>query len=182
MAIVRITKNRIMKAIKNEPALRPGSWIDIMKVYEKSGNVQVGGWEFMNKVNAKDKECSVCAVGAIMRDILDPTSTARKLDSAAAQATSGSAIHFDSYENDLSRSAIIKRAKEDVFKGRYMNALSVLFEGLGELKGGWESLTPRDIAGLRRSAIAFVKKNFPHSVEIDIDGAKAAKDVKVVRK
>ncbi len=61
-------------------------------------------------------------------------------------------------------------------KKRYMVAISHLFESL--------SYSNRHMSKKRvvDTVIDFIKKHFPPSIVVDIDGAKPAKDIEVVRR
>jgi hypothetical protein len=176
---VEITKKRIIKAIETEPALVPGLWV----TYEGAAPANVG-----NTAN-----CSVCAVGAVMRSCMEPTQSANFIDSAASAAIevednleAADTAELRSVQSfSETRKQIYARAKKQAENKLYMHSLSYVFEGLTDLKGREEFRARRFISkaamrSVRRSLVSFVKKNFPNKVVIDIDGAKPAKDVKVV--
>ncbi len=191
MAIVEVTRSRILKAIKTEPikTLRPGQWVGYPRGFS---------W---NKTVA-EKSCSVCAVGAVMRNVLDPSQSYEWIDNAARQATDIGGLILAPHYNDLKykvnpsgvgfiRKVLTKRQMVTQLKKsalKYLNekncmaVLSYLFEGLCGIasKGHYDKLTNTQLANIRRSVYSFVKNNFPHKVKIDIDGAKPAKDITVV--
>jgi hypothetical protein len=161
MTIVSITRSEIVKAIKKEPlkTLKAGHWV-------------------LGKENSrvKNKTCSVCAVGAVMRNaLLAPNQVARAIDDAAWAATQDCEV-ADADPMDL------------IAEKSWMAALSCFFENLSSEieedsdEGYAHVLTEKETKRLRDETVTFVKKNFPKKIEIDIDGAKPAKDVKVVTK
>lgn len=168
MTIVKISKAKIIEAIEKEPITRlePGTWIDNEQGYT------VGS-------SKKEKNCSVCAVGAVMRNAcLNPKQDAYRVEAAASAAVGNI--------NCTSNSSLALSHKN------YMAALSAEFEsGAGDLMmpgsasknhRDWQEVSTKEKRELKKQVISFVKKNFPKFVEIDINGAKPAKDVKVVSK
>lgn len=161
MTIVSISRKKICDAIEKEPTttLAGGQWIDTRS----------------DKDKVKTKACSVCAVGAVMRNaLLDRNQDAEAVHDASVAATEGAnPISFNPYD----------QAKV----GYYMSSLSSFFEArysgraIYDLKVGTKKHR-KEIKALKKDCIDFVKANFPAKIEIDIDGAKPAKDVKVVSK
>lgn len=171
MTIISVSRNKIIEAIRHEPveSLKGGAWVD-----ERRGS------------KVKDKNCSVCAVGAVMRKVLDPKQSVVKIRKAAMEALGNGEPTGDHYS--------------EIEEGRYMAALSCFFEEsfeenmrkmTEELQEHFNDTYLRDpvdhfrkmynkaVNQTRKDTIDFVKTNFPKEIKIDIDGAKPAKDVKV---
>jgi hypothetical protein len=180
MTIVQISKKRLIKALENEPLrnLNPGAWVD--ETLSPSGDI-------------KAKDCPVCAVGAVMRDVLSPATPLYEIDNAANAATEAWGVTMpvdrDKYDYatnkyvrvKVSNKMVLTEAAKDI-KNSPMAALSQAFEGLCELaiERGANGLSRQQIARIRKALVGWVKKNYPNQVLIDINGASAAKDVKVV--
>lgn len=195
MAKVNVTKARIARAIAKEPVLTPGAWASMVKDAKARldpDDLYTGFDETMlKKLKTKSKDCAVCAVGAVMRDILDPSQNACAIENASEQAVTGPSGYLHEFDiapviyTKEDRKGLYKNAKETVAAGAPMAALSMLFEGLSSYyrqQRNSRELTTRDLAQIRRSVVAFVQTNFPYKVTIDIDGARPAKDVKKVKK
>lgn len=189
MTVVSVTKNRIIKAIMNEPVrnLRPGMWF------------MLDGRESL----AESKNCVVCAIGACFRSILDPNQDVsnfqRAIDASLrtgnwkkAGVEPGQLLYRSDFTWDWGctddRKEIMKNAKELADCERYISSISYLFESLCQSYVNRNSHIPStdeipnsQMSNIRRSVAAFVRKNFPNRIQIDIDGAKPAKDVKVVK-
>lgn len=165
MTIVRISKQRIIEAISSEPLrnLRSGDWA----LPEESQALTVGA-----------KDCPVCAVGAVMRAVLDPEQDPDWLYSAAVASTS--------VETPLCAGGLegVIPSKREVKKAP-MVALSGFFEQeCADAKRRTHSfgLSRHQMRRIRKKVIEFVEENFPPTMLIDIDGAKPARDVRVVKK
>lgn len=188
MTVVQISKKRIIKSIMEEPLvnLEPGKWVD---------DVDVGS-------TIKAKDCPVCAVGAVMRNVLSEREELNAIWDAAEAAvgdTSGvlsisSPTIYGVYCETLrdgkyfqyvapkNKSELFDLAKESV-NSSPMAALSQVFEGLCELamlRTNKSDLSRHQKYRIRKDVVEFVQKNFPRSIQIDINGAEPAKDVKVV--
>lgn len=164
MTIVSISRDKICEAIAKEPAtrLQAGSWIHFSTRYDRG------------PAKVKSKNCSVCAVGAVMRNAL----LNRDQDAYAVTSASLAAVKGAPCDGDTSPVQLAKR-------GRYMNALSVFFEREWENRIEFSGISDRAhnkiVSEIKADCIDFVKKYFPKTVKIDIDGALPAADVKVVR-
>jgi hypothetical protein len=168
MTTIEITKRKVIKALESEPArtLRPGKWVSAPMDREETAKVS-------------DPNCTVCAVGAVMRCALDPDEYATKADEVAMDATEAAEM----IALAGTRGSILAEAAA-LAKDYPMNALSCVFEGLASLsrkKSRVHELSNRQIAGIRRSVVAFAKKHLPAKMHIHIGNAKPAHDVKVVR-
>lgn len=159
MTVVSVSRKKICDAIAKEPTTRleDGNWYD---ADSDSGLT----------------DCSVCAVGAVMRNAcLDRRQPAHAIADAAWAATASSR-HVAAHSIETPESLVADRF--------YMNALSVFFEkGYNDLEIWGLQGRSRMLAvkALKAECIDFIKKNFPPKIEIDIDGALPAKDVKVVK-
>lgn len=161
--MVRLTKAFIIKALEKErPRIRTGyGWLGL--------NSRIG-YRATVATTLKREDCAMCAVGAVMVNAINPTSRHGLINDAAGAATDDYSITAAFYD---SRIDIRMKAKELLGLGKPMNALSVLFEGLSDHCDS-ESRVVSDV-------IAFVRNHFPPSVVVDIDGARPAKDVKIVK-
>ncbi len=167
---IRLTKRQIIKALENEPAtrLRAGSWT-------------CGDLEVTVSAYGKQKGCYECAVGAVMRQSISPRSSSKIISDACDAACIGDNIRSFNTSED----GVINEGLAIVKRKNHMSALSAVFEGLWRI----QDLTPAfsnehddAIAAIvKPKVIDFVRKHFPASVVVDIDGAKPAKDVKVVK-
>lgn len=150
MTMIVLTKGRIIRAIEKESKLKQGYWI-------ASENVD----------GAEQKDCCVCAVGAVMRDALAKAATVRDIDLAcsASVAFSGDDIYGKGiYDKDE-----LAEAKLLLKRGSPMMAISHLFE-----------TTRGSVKYARSRVIRFIKSHFPAKITIDIHHAKPARDVRVV--
>lgn len=169
MTIVEISKAKIIKAIESEPlkTLKANSWIDIWR-----GNAA--------NPRVDNKSCSVCAVGAVMRNaLLSKGQRALAIEDAAIAAMGDDSANHD-WERSLEKknwmaalSAFFESADSEI-----RNALDDVFlEFQSSYYDDMELIIARE---LRARTASFVKDNFPDKIQVDIDGAKPAKDVKVV--
>lgn len=134
--IVKVPKAVILEALRWETGLGTGTWI-----YPNQGTQIV------------DPVCTVCAVGAVLRFILRPTTSARTLFDVCEYLTSDGFIqHIEHYAD-----ATIEASIAD---GMYLNALSIAFEG--------SRRTYMSIEERRQAAITVVETRFPDDIELDL--------------
>lgn len=179
MTVIEISRARIIKAIQQEPirTLRAGNWIE-------PGDRSTED----SKVTSKD--CSVCAVGAVLRNAaLAPSNKVEKLYDAAhagindfysATTYPGEALNAQEYMTALS-------AFFESESGRWTDTEEYDVVGEGQYRDATKYARTKYnkaydlfMEGVRKRTVAWVKANFPKTIQIDIDGAKPAKDVKVV--
>lgn len=217
MTVVRVTRDQIIQAIEKEPlkTLRAGAWVS-------------DTWNASGERKVSSKACTVCAVGAVMRNVvLAKDQPAINIQNAAVEATQNG----NSCASDGKSIADVRKAALEELKEAPMSALSTFFEGMWEYysqRGGWEvlgwhggqrfkimdfylnhedtkikkqvaaakkllknkkemkerekfaGLTLAEIEQVRDKCASFVRANFPKSIEVDIDGAKPARDVVVI--
>lgn len=168
MTHVRLTPKFIKDALKKELAiLQPGQWFDVQNnVYTaRVGDV-----------------CQVCAVGAVMRHAIASNQTADYIQDAAVSACRGapSTPIYGRFPRTIGQARGC--AKRMAQRGQYMASLSYLFESMGLVR------SPNGETWFRTSTRKQVLDQlydlidtFPPSIVVDIDGAKPARDVKVVR-
>jgi hypothetical protein len=147
-----IKREEIIEAITNEPLLRPGAWVAV-PFDEKTGR-----WDLSAP---KTTPCAVCAVGAVMRAVLPANTTLGKLISTSADATRG-----EDSESDFD-------FETEIEAGRWLSALSRFFERLWlgydyELDETNETKISEEVRG---KTIAFVKRRFPETIEVELDHA-----------
>lgn len=176
MTTIKVSRKKIIDAIKSEPleTLKAGSFVH----FKGSGG--------RAKVNNAD--CSVCAVGAVMRQVLDSKQPATKIDHASYAALKGhSAIDED--ETECLNKGLYIAALSSFFEREYREyMLDVFSDATNEVEDGeyinGATLDKKIMTAkrkIRAETIQFVKKNFPEDIFIEIDGAKPAKDVQVIR-
>lgn len=156
--VVEITKEQVIKALKTEP-LKAGNWITL----GRSG--PDGEW-----IEYDDSSCPVCAVGAVLRNTLDEKKY-RITDAAWYIFTGQNTIGQGDTELELLES----------LTGPHIVRLSQYFEGLWSLarkRGRNWDLSRHQIYRIRKKMIAFVEKNFPESIELDINGYKPKEGIK----
>jgi len=171
--VIKVSKSRIMKAIRTEPFLLAGHWANY------SGEELVG-----------DKNCSVCAVGSVLRDVLDENQNAEMITKAANKTIDYTlSVGPRGGLEALNLKDIHESAKCLANIGMYMNALSTYFESLWEMtvhrnrrNDNYNSynLSRHQVYRIRQKLLKFVQAEFPSSIEINIDGAIPKKGVKVV--
>jgi hypothetical protein len=160
---VTVTKAQIIEAIQKETKLNPGTWIH--PPYDKE------------LVEAKPKECRVCAVGAVLQDVLlrmNPEIGAVNVAELAGFLTAPADItptfptkhQGDIYQEDLAD--LTKQALKLVEQRLYMNALSVYFEGVSFLDD-WKYGGHLQRAEVRRKVVTFVEEHFPDAITIGVD-------------
>ncbi len=160
---VRITKAQAIEAIRTEPLLAAGHWIRRNDDEGESPNALVLGDE---------KFCQVCAVGAVLRDVLAPDQPLMRLLSVAERATwLGISKTLPVNQVDLEL-----RTRETLDKGQVWNALSILFEGhvtllrnSGAAKvNDYGNLLPQYMEQVRAVVCQFVDQYFPEDWTVDV--------------
>jgi hypothetical protein len=150
---VRITKAQAIEAIRTEPSLQAGVWAS-----PKTGTspYYIG----LDQLRASDTEqCHVCAVGAVLRQLLDETNSAGTIGVVAGRNTSGGDVRPEATR----LVAFVAQARRHLKGGRVWNALSIIFEGYSNLKSR--------AATAREDTIAFVEAEFPDDWELDSQDA-----------
>lgn len=165
MTQVRVTKARIIKALRTEP-LCPGSWIS--SAY---------------KTIAGKKGCTVCAVGAVLRNTLSKKTTTDELWDVANMAVSDG--EFTPIESFQTYRKAKKRAVEEL-KSRpnaEMAALSLYFESLCMIEDDDATflIRPSKMKKIRALCIEFVQQHFREHVLIEIDYCRPAPGIEVVK-
>ena len=161
---IEITKKRIKTAILEEPYFKAGSWV------RDTRDRQVGD----------RKSCSVCAVGAVLRSVLDDKQPAEMIKKAAAKAAPRR-FGIASIMDKISRHKILK---SQIRNEQYMNALSTYFESIwfeADRRTDEMEISRHQVYRIRKKLVKFVDKNFPRKIVVDIDGAKPAKGMKVTQ-
>lgn len=153
MTTIEVTKGQIIKAIKEEPMLRRGTWVSPVSQLSP----------------VSDPTCSVCAVGAVLRAHLGQRQKAWRILDAAGAATAGAVSCMGDYTY----------ARQELEQGRYMAALSCVFEE-AEREAQYNNDIEAGEAG-RAAAITFVREHFPRRVRININGTRPRRGVKVVK-
>lgn len=174
MTTVEITKAKIIKSIQNEPVLEPNGWVRFINAKTLAGVAK------SIKENPKTTACSACAVGGVLRNVLSPKTTYNRFQMVIS-ACIDDIVGVDCYGSygPPTRKEIERDALEALNAGFPMNAMSIVFEGFAQRHQDKGDRRAGNLA--RQPTINFVKKHFPAKIQIDIDGAKPAKDVKVVK-
>jgi hypothetical protein len=162
--VVEVSKEQILAAIENEPLLMPGAWITTLS----------------------DHVCGVCAVGAVMRNVVkrrdDPDAITNAASAATRYGVSGSPGISDDADIDENL-AFVREEAHELLAENAMNALSVFFEGVCDVYGLTYLNAHTDteaLTAVRTETSRFVRTCFPRVVAIDIDGVAPATHVKVV--
>lgn len=191
MTVIEVSKKKILKALKTEP-LYPGSWI------------KFPGNNDLKKIKINSKNCTVCVVGAVLRNVLNENESVDQLTAVARKATFTStfadvaptyATLYQDNEDDRKRknrqiklsTTLKNRAIQLIKENHPVTALSYYFEGLflvheriGDSFDG-QRFDSQRIAIVRKSLISFVENHFPNKIQMDINGALPAEDVKIIR-
>lgn len=140
---MKVTKAQVLKALCEEP-LWGGHWIT-------PGGSTEEGW---------DLTCSVCALGAVIRQVVRPPDW-RTLESIALDLTEGEPI-------DANLIDPLRKAARLVARGFPWNGLSVAFEALWWPRRHQEDATeaPEADESVRAEIIAWVEEHFPEEAEI----------------
>lgn len=151
MTITYISRKKICEAIAKEPTTRLNAG-DFALSPSETGHV-------------RSKSCSVCAVGAVMRSVLNPRLYASDIETSAVRTMR---IEDPKKRSHYSGDIPPKKLLE---KKQYMHALSSLFErefiekGICSMSGRQRA---RAVKQLKKDCIAFVQANFPARVALDI--------------
>jgi hypothetical protein len=138
----RISKKKIIEALRTEP-LTGGMWMSLIDDGQLWTETTVG--------EARGK-CTVCAVGAILREVVAQNATVKEFNDACIFASDHVMSIYDS-------------TIEETLKAKnYMGALSIYFEEMAERSPDGFSITNRQ----RPALIRFVEKNFPSYVTVDL--------------
>lgn len=188
--IIKLTRRQVIKAVRNEPVLMPEQWVS--RQFEEG----IYGRSIAETRNA----CPVCAVGAVMRSALDPNQKVKMIHNAAVASVSNSegralCVHPGDEIRPFRKARLLAKAAKQAKDGHHMAALSLVFETLwsdarSRRKGCNKWAHPmtwrksdfnRVSKRIRAQVIEFVKKHFPATIEVNIDGARPAKDIIVLR-
>lgn len=134
MTTIIITKEEIIEALDTEP-LATGYWVNF-------------GGDFDGTFRKSLGECAVCAVGAIFKHKLSGDLSAYAVER-----------HIDELMRHMGSLHDPRQAEEHAEAGRYLQAISCVFEG-----------TAGDMDKRREVTIKFVKEEFPEKIFLDIDG------------
>lgn len=161
---IKITKALMIQAIKEEPFLGAGNWLNtdpFVPTLERAAS------------------CRVCAVGSVLRRVLHPNQRPMMLHNAAR----ASLLFHKSLPDTFAY--FREEAMDLVNQAAWTSALSVFFEGITHavFEGGDQFrllMNDEDGQVIRNECRLFVEENFPDEMVIDIDGALPAPGVEVV--
>ncbi len=163
---ITLTKRQVIQALQTEP-LMSGSYIHNDDV-DDNGNV-------LNQHFKSKTGCAVCAVGSLLDFSIGTKNNSEELCSIGSSITS-SAVFGDSEvytDDDTGKSLyeysvreVIALARKEAANGRYLSALSSLFEELSNRDG---MTTNNGLAGYRlvNILVNFVKAEFPAKLVIN---------------
>ncbi len=152
----------------------------VAEALEKESKLLAGrGWIALWASSVHRQDCAVCAVGAVMRRALSPDYGGNFAidDTAELNAVEGRLciVGTDRYYS-----------VEDIFDAASeggvafpMNALSFVFESLGEYHRQGNATLLEIADAVRRDAIRFVRDYFPERVRLKINGYEPAQDAGV---
>ncbi len=167
MTQLRLTKAQVLKAIREEPLLVPGSWSIAVPGSGPRGARIVGD----------DQYCQVCAVGAVLRKVLDP---AQSLSTIGVTATRNVGTAY---------SAVPKYTVEAIYaSGQEVlamenegpwSALSHVFESLGVIHRN--DIGEMALPQIREDLLVFAERYFPEDLTLRVpDEYKVTDFAKVV--
>jgi hypothetical protein len=164
--LIRLTKQHVLTALREEPFLEGGCWLDVPpKRYEDT--------KF--KIGDVPADCGACAVGALMRRTLAPDQPLRMFFAAIEESTRCGQITPISDMGD----GYIAEAEGLLEDNEVIAALSVYFEGV--FRGPVPRATRQERSDHARSAtIEWVTKKFPNEFFVNIDGAAPREGIDVV--
>lgn len=186
---VTLSRDFIINAIEKESKLEPGQWID-----DSTDDDSAQGVARIETV----RDCARCAVGAVLTRALHPsTSVGKLIDLARENAENAEGDYAPNLTDvcdvdtlsdldDMSTkemydhlTAFARRLLYDLEQP--MIALSAFFEGAAEIARQTLGYMPTHLDAamdaVRDRTVAFVRENFPETVEVYIDGASPAEDV-----
>jgi hypothetical protein len=168
MKTLRLPKSQVLKAIREESLLAPGSWVK-----------RLPGSPWSDEVRVEDtKFCQVCAVGAVLRRVLDGELNYLVIDYTARQNV-GKGYgkgHYTTVEK-LYEAGAARLGLEG--EGPW-TALSHVFETLTTIHYDVTANTV-DIARVREDLCTFVERFFPEDVTLKVlEGRKVTDYAKVV--
>lgn len=151
---IKLTKEQIVEALANEPIGRmaAGAFVTSPNFFSYSYK------------GVPREECQRCAVGVIIDHVLSA-----KHDAEAVVATAHGACAGDAFPRRYDDAAIARR----LAAGDCMGALSDTFETVASETGS--------VAKARRTAVRFVRKHFPATVVLDINGFSAKRGIRRVK-
>ncbi len=156
---IEVSKEWVAEALEKESELIPGhGWI--MTIYEER------------------KPCPVCAVGAVMRAALSPSTAGNRAIYKMAES--------NGLNGGLTAVGLSLESIEEIYglasrsvEAEPMNALSFVFESLNELHRRQGLINEECYSAVQRDTIAFVREYFPATVRIYINGYEPAMDAGV---
>ncbi len=169
MSKFRISKQDVIEAIRTEPLLAPGSW---MTTWDKD-NDSTGDWSSLEGTTTSSApnpsvECRVCAVGAVIRRIIDTDTPLSK----------GRFFINENLNFSYNVTSLGLVPKEELFqrgaalaKHKPWNALSIVFETLAQTHGlkapnrGANRARYREaLQNVRTDLVEFVEKHMPEDL------------------
>lgn len=177
MTIIEISKKQICKWILKEPKenFGTGSWFRM-----KEG-------EFLSEEEQKsnllplveiEKSCSVCAVGAIAKNLLNKN----KENLRSAESLIKNELISDNYLVSMSVfpfDNLILKCEEMIKDGYYFNALSCIFEW-HMYNALYKAFMPYEEINIKPILVNFIKKYFPETLQIDIEDREPSPYVRII--
>lgn len=207
MSVVRVTKADVIQALKTETHFVGGLWVALpadVDVLVEGGEVDSAFLDeddcFVAPGSAttplQSEDCHVCAVGAVLRRVLDPYTDGNRVFHAINRAaTSRFGYRVTPSERDTEEK-IFDRITAFVADKHYLAALSLQYEWLAAKQIGKDYFeddyahavdvdAPVDTRigalSIREALITFVEDRFPEQLDIDIDARPAESALVITR-
>lgn len=182
MTILDVSKQTILKAIKEETSFTNGAWSEF------DGPYSIDEYGVNDEPKVADKKCQVCAVGAVLRNVLDPDLNYSAIETVATRAVNHNfkmepAYFYDNNDVETDARNLIAKAENLKDDRLYLNALSVYYEGLCKVRKhltNQDDLSRHQLYRIKKKLLKFIEKHFPKRLNIDIDGVKPKKGMKRV--
>lgn len=148
MKTVRITKADLIEALRSEPIhhFQHGQW------------AWNGEGQSTRNLDDKRESCRVCAVGAIVRKVISSNNSVSAVCVISDSLTKNGNIAYVSMDR-------MKTLRDDLLQdGKYMNAVSVMFES--ECHWLWSmhrELLRTEMPNVIERVISFIEESFPES-------------------
>jgi hypothetical protein len=150
---VRITKAVLLQALREEPLLKARSWVTLLDAEAST---------YSRKVK-EEGVCQVCAVGAVLRAVLDPETSVGTIHSVANQNATGScgSVHYASLEE------LFEGARGVLVEDEPWSALSHAFESLWSYYQTDFRIAPEQTRELvRAQLVRFVEEALPEDISL----------------
>ncbi len=157
----RLTKAQVLKAIRDEVNLGSGKWMQTQLLPSEANR---------DRQIAEVQECKVCAIGAILRDILPPDTPLSRFDQTASQLAPGvnptySCPTLWQVQNRMDAEQPYIR------QGQVWSSLARVFENLWSYHHRPDVTTDADDVKrerVRADLLKYVEEAFPEDVQLSV--------------